>query len=270
MQKLPELQSEFMNYLRDEPSSIEQQIDESGVVNAATRLAIYKNAYRSRLREVIDQDYPVLGIYLGDTLFEQLVQEYIRQHPSRYASLRDFGENLPAFLASSKSFSSIQVLSELAAFERSLMFAFDAADAERTSMVQLQRLSVEQWPHMQLRFHPSVQLFFTTWNCVEIWQALKGKQAPPEAQSHPGVGWIIWRNAQQLSQFRSLEGGEYAMLKAFLNGATFAQVCEELISWYPVERLSAAAVQHLKEWVENGLVCEIVPAGEGSHLQGVD
>ena len=118
-ESLRQLQHAFMDYLNTgETASLQPQIVAQGKVATDTRMAIYRNAYRIRLTETIETDHEVLGLYLGDDLFDQMARGYIQQHPSTVPSLRDFCDALPAFLTQQMPFSEHPILADIAAFER--------------------------------------------------------------------------------------------------------------------------------------------------------
>ena len=62
------------------------------------RLSIYANAYRIRLREVLETDHEMSAWHLGDEQFAELADAYIGRHPFTFKSLRDIGRALPDFL----------------------------------------------------------------------------------------------------------------------------------------------------------------------------
>ena len=127
--ELREHQQQLMAYLLGQDSTIADHVVDQGGITTDVRLGIYRNAYRIRLRETIDVDHPVLGTYLGDELFDRMVDGYIDQHPSSFSSLRQFADRLPKFLSTNTPFSEHPQIAELARFERLLLTAFDAADA---------------------------------------------------------------------------------------------------------------------------------------------
>ena len=160
MQKLRVLQSDMINYLVHKKANVNGYIADGGLIDKQTRLNIYTNAYKLRLRGVIDTDHEILSYYLGDELFDQLVEGYINDHPSTHTSLRSYCENIPDYLKNNAPFNEHPVIAELARFEQTLLFAFDANDSSTSNIFDLDRLSVEEWPSIKIRFHPSVQLFF--------------------------------------------------------------------------------------------------------------
>ena len=169
MSDLADLQKRFLGFLTDRGEDIRDLVVDDQGISADTRLHIYRNACRLRLRGAIDTDHEVLGRYLGDELFDRMVQEYIARYPSRFFSLRDFTAHLPVFLRETAPFSGHPIVAEIAAFERLLLDVFDAPDLPRAGVNRLRGLTLDQWPGLRLRFHPSVQLFNTRWNSVESW-----------------------------------------------------------------------------------------------------
>ena len=253
MSALRKLQQDFAQYLTADNGDIIEQVAEQGRIDRAARLSIYQNAYYIRLKDCVETDHPILGLYLGDDLFEQMVTGYIRRHPSRYPSLRQFGEHLPGYLTENEPFRSHPIIAEIAAFERRLMDAFDAADCPAAGLTDLQALSAEQWPAMKLAFHPGLQLFEARWNSVECWKALKNNQTPPGAREQQ-AWWIIWRDRDRLTQYRHLSVDGLVLYRCFHDGYTLADACELLKEHLPDEQIGPAVLDHLQSWCNLGLV----------------
>jgi hypothetical protein len=265
MGELADLQHRFAGFLTGQGDDIRDLVAEQGEVSIETRLGIYRNAYRLRLRETVDTDHEMLGLYLGDALFEQLVDAYIERHPSHFFSLRDFTSHLPLFLREAPPFADHPILAELAAFERLLLDVFDAPDAPRANIAHLRQLSPDRWPELQLRFHPSMQLFRAEWNCVECWQALKAGETPPAASPQPASHWLLWRGRDRLSQFRSLPPPERALILETLAGAPLSALCERLASDLPQAQVGTHLLEVLREWLDQGLILSWADTGQGRH-----
>ena len=139
---LKKIQTDFLNHiLKDEPDC-KEHIKDVSPLGRDERLSIYSSAYRIRLRETIDIDHPILGIFLGDDLFNEMVEKYINKYPSKFRSLRYFCERLPQFLSEELPFSDHPILASLASFERLLMKAFDDSDKDQLLFEDLQKLSL--------------------------------------------------------------------------------------------------------------------------------
>ena len=260
--ELKKLQQDFMQYLllpnQQTGEQFHNWVSEQSGLPAASRMQIYANAYLMRLRETIDTDHEILGMYLGDDLFEKMVEGYVRQHPSTFRSLRQFADALPDYLAKDEFFSQYPLLSELAAFERRLINAFDAADSETASFAELQAIAPELWPNIHFRFHPSLQLFSCSTNAVESWQALKAEQAPPQPETNEQRYWLIWRGKERLTEFISLAPYQQALIHGFLEGNNFASQCESMLQWFDQEQAALQVLQALQAWFEMGIIRAII------------
>lgn len=247
------LQQQMMNYLTDNELTIAEQVEDHGGISRDARLHIYKNAYQMRLKETIDNDHELLGLYLGDDLFDQMVEGYINAYPSNKTSLRNFADSLPEFLAQNTPFSDHPLISELAHFERLLMVAFDAADTERFTRELLLEIPHEQWPSLVFRFHPSVQISRFKFNTVETWQALKQEQAPQPAAKLAST-WLLWRNNERLTQFRTISQQEHGLIDMMLQGHNFAELCDALLSQTSEQDVSQLALNYLLSWIDDGIL----------------
>lgn len=64
----------------------------------AERLDIYRGMYEARLVEALRVDYPALERFLGEEIFGELAEMYVRAHPSRSYTLNRLGDGLPGFV----------------------------------------------------------------------------------------------------------------------------------------------------------------------------
>jgi hypothetical protein len=254
---LTELQQCFLDAMLSDDDSVKHHVVEQGELSREQRVSIYKNAYKARLTESIETDHEILGIYLGDELFEQMAQGYIKTFPSNNRSLRNFSNHLPEYLKQISPFKEHPVIAELARFERRLLDAFDAADAKRATLDELKLIPEHCWPTMTFRLHPSAQLFTTDYNCVECWQALKVNQIPPEPNNQIR-NWLIWRNHERLTEFMSLTGTELQILEFMLSGKTFADICNKLANNMPEQEVSAFSVESLISWLNKGIIRSLI------------
>lgn len=229
-----------------------------GLVDSDIGLSIYANAYHSRLCEALEADHPVLARYLGDDLWATFCHGYIEAHPSRVRSLRHFGASIPDWLATNAPYQAHPLIAELAHFERSLLDAFDAADAPRIDWLAIQALEPPAWPGLRVRFHPSVGVLPTATNAVEVWRAIKDEQPPPAAGASSAPARLLWRDAERISRFRPLEESERVALEACLaEGRDFSALCERLAQAHAANEVPSMAVGFLRRWIDEGMVSAI-------------
>lgn len=260
MNSLAETQNAFMRFLLKGDGDVASIITGGDDVGNS-RLTIYHNAYRARLREALETDHDMLWIYLGDELFAEMVGAYIDAHPSSLRSLRHFGNALPSFLANREPFDSVPAIAELATFERLLMDVFDAASAPRLDLVRLREVPPEAWPELRLQLHPSARLFEFRSNAVDIWKALKAGKTPPECMEDT-QRWLIWRSRERLSEFMPLDPLSFELLIRAQKGASFADMCSLLAEHVQLEQGGAAWMEYLCNWLDIGLVSGVNSEGK--------
>lgn len=259
---LRQLQTDFKSYLMQGHSDIERQVLDQGALDADFRLQIYANAYVARLVEALESDYEALAALLGEEDFYDLAHAYINRHPSRFTSLRWFGQFMASFLESTPPYDSQQHMWELARFEWALVQAFNSPDFNCVKEADMAGLQAQQWPSLRFRFNPSVHLCPYAWNIIPIWQAMRQEQPIPAPQALDTTDvCLVWRNGLN-TQFRTLEGEEALLLPAAMQGADFSELCQLLLDSDQLEieadQLALTAAGALKTWIHAGLLEELI------------
>ncbi len=220
------------------------------------RLQIYGTAYRLRLLEALETDYPGLRARLGADAFRDMGLAYLDRHPSRHPSIRWFGAHLPRFLSETAPYANERLLADLARFEWSQSEVFDGRDSPVTDGAELATLPPEQWPGLTFHLIPAHRRLRLRADIPPLWQALTEETQAPLATS-AATGWLLWRADLEI-RWRSLGDDEVWALESVADGARFSALCEGLCRWHPPEQAPAAAVGFLKRWLEDGLVQEII------------
>jgi hypothetical protein len=255
--RLRQLQRELQSHLLGEPSSIADAIVDAPPLAVAGRLGIYRNAYRSRLIEALDDTYPVLHALLGDEVFVALGEEFVTAHPSVHRSIRWYGGELSEFLRQRPPYAEQPILAELALLEWTLAEVFDAADAEPKPRAAFSAVDASAWSELQFEFHPSLRRLHLQWNTTAVWQAMSHDETPPDpvCAEHP-VPWLLWRQNLQ-NYFRSVTADEAAALDTALRGGNFGEICESLAEWLPDEEIPLRAANLLGTWADSGIIVGI-------------
>ena len=142
MLSLKEIQDAFTkNIMADDQSIVEHVIGTKKASNKL-RLAIYGNAYRERLIESLCNDYEMMEKLLGEDNFRLICTSYIEKYPSTYYSLRWFGKDFPGFLEYSPEKGNHDWEAELAHLEWQFIEAFDSANIEIVSEVDVASKSI--------------------------------------------------------------------------------------------------------------------------------
>jgi hypothetical protein len=255
--RLRQLQRELQSHLLGEPSSIADAIADAPPLSVTDRLSIYRNAYRVRLIEALDDTYPVLHALLGDEVFVALGEEFVSAHPSVHRSIRWYGGELSELLSRCPPYAEQPILAEIALLEWTLAEVFDAADAEPAPRAALSSIDASAWSELRFEFHPSLRRLHLQWNTAAVWQAMSHEEAPPDpvCADHP-VPWLLWRQNLQ-NYFRSMAADEAAGLDSALRGANFGEICEALAEWLPDDEIPLRAATLLGTWADSGIIVGI-------------
>jgi hypothetical protein len=252
MRSLAELQRDFQRHVMHGDDRIVAAIDGSPTVPATLRLAIYSEAYRLRLTDALASTLPRLQQLMGEEAFAAVAREYIDLYPSRYPSIRWFGDQLPHLLRN--SFPEQPWFAELATWEWSIAAAFDGADADSLGVEALASIAPERWPALTFQFHPTVQILPMRTNAPVIFKALSADDPPPEGVVlDAALSWLIWREGLK-TQYRSLAPDELAALELMRGGGSFEMLCDALCAWHDAAAVPAQAAGLLKRWVVEQMI----------------
>jgi hypothetical protein len=216
-------------------------------------LGLYRDAYILRLIEFVQNDHALLHSYVGDAYFDQLARAYAAANPSHTRNARYFCERLPTFLASAAPYDGHPQLAELAALEKALNDAFDAADAPALSVSDLAALPPDDWPDLVLAAHPSAIRLDQHTNAADIWMALNNDNKPPQPEPLAEPSRIlVWR--QDAAKFRVLGVEEAMMWDEAARGASFGVLCEMAATFDDPDGAAARAAGYLQGWIASGLL----------------
>lgn len=243
MKNLESLQRAFQRHVYRPGRVMERAVLATPHANAARRLGVYADGYRSRLVEALGNDYPALKRVLGESGFDRTMRRFIAAHPSRTRNLRWYGGDLGRFLGRS-SRGRRKPLAELARFEWALGLAFDAQDAPLARAEDVARVPAADWPGMRLRLHSSVQLIWLLGNAT-----------------------LVWRKGHE-PFYRVLSTEEAWALGAVARGRDFAALNGGLRRFVGAGHAAQTSAQFLRNWLAEGLISGVEPPVARRRAQG--
>ncbi|ESQ87243.1 hypothetical protein ABAC460_20960 [Asticcacaulis sp. AC460] len=209
-------------------------------------LAVYHNAYRSRLRGALAEVFPRLHLWLGENAFDAVALVYIARHPSRTWTLNTFGHAFAEVLA--ELYPDDAEVAELAWLEWALHAAFGGEDSPAFDPAEL---AAADWSTVGLAFAPTLTLRPIVSNAAAIWQALAHDQTPPAVARLPqAVAMAVWRHGLE-PKFRTVSLTEYEAILALRAGMSFAELCATLPQ-NDGEDPAQMAGSWLAEWLGDG------------------
>jgi hypothetical protein len=227
-----------------------------------TTFGVYVSAYRIRLSEYLDEDYPALRALLGDDDFEALVEEYIAGNPSRQRNARYYSARLPQFIQESEAYRANARAIGVALLERALTDAFDAADAEAQSIETLAQFAPQDWPRLVFEFHPSLQVVEAPAGTMDLYAALTAEDEQEIPAPVEGKEIIaVWR-AEFDPSYRELGADEFLALNEARAGKSFGDICQLVAFQNENQSAAERLAQFLVNWFSEGLVTAVTEAEE--------
>jgi len=249
---LSELQSAFQNALVCGDDGILDSVLDSSRTSRGVLFGVYRHAYVSRLVDVVRNDHKLLHAYLGDEAFSKVARAYIAARPSRNQNARWFSQGLPDFLAATELEN--PEAAELAALERMVNDAFDAADAPVLSTTDLAVIPPDEWAGLKFVPHPSCRRLDLQTNAYAIWAALKDDAVPPPALKLKEAECVVAWRRDVTPLMRRMGGQEAMMWSEAGKGIPFGALCELVAIYDDPDGAAMRAAQHLQGWISAGML----------------
>jgi len=225
-------------------------------LSAIERLDIYAEMYFYRLLDCLKEDYPATVAVVGATNFHNLITGYLLAYPPSHPSVLFAGRYLANFLDSHPLREQWPFIADLARLERALIEVFHAADAPALSSEELRAIAPADWPMLELKTHPALQLLPTQWNVVNVAHAVEGGSdwEPPDRSSSQV---LVWRKDCRC-YYREIGGLELDLIRAITGGASVAALCERVAAVSLSEDPTGAFLELLERWLADSIL--IIPA----------
>ena len=250
-------QAEFQRGILSGDDTVLSEILDSPREKRATLFGVYRYAYGSRLVEAMRNDHELLHLYLGDEMFDEMGHAYVKARPSAHPNLRWFSQGLPAFLKSTEPYATHLELSDLAALEKALNDAFDAAEGRVVALNDMTGFAPEAWSGLKFQPHPSASRLDLATNASAIWLTLKNDETPPDAVAlEQPAHLLIWRQ-DVTPMFRELLAEEAMMWDEAANGIPFGVLCEMLATYDDPDSAAGRGAGYLHGWITAGLLTDV-------------
>jgi hypothetical protein len=245
----------FLDHLRNQPSTIKQELVTNGHLSNAQCMSLYQHNYQQRLRANLQGTFEKTWRYLGDETFSRAALAFIEEQPSQVDNIRWYGAAFPQWLAT--HFPEDADIAELALIDWQMRHAFDGPNASPLQPAALSGLSVADWEKVGFNFTPTLFIAIQRFNSSNIWHALDRGLTPPVAELLSEPSWLlIWRKGWQ-PHFRTILEVEFTTLSQLQQGKSFAEVCSDLIGQFSSAEAASVAAEYLQKWLQDELITDL-------------
>ncbi|MGC1549296.1 MAG: DNA-binding domain-containing protein, partial [Rhodanobacter sp.] len=177
------------------------------IADIESRLAVYRNGYRIRLRDALSVEYPGLVLMAGHRL-AHLFESYVDAHPSEHYNIRWYGAGLAAYLECALPWREKLELADMARLDWAISTTFDAANEPVVSAADLAGLPADAWADLCLRPQDALQMLSTVFNVDAFRRAAdRGHQRPRLRRLSKLRHLLVWRQALEV-RYRVMDADE--------------------------------------------------------------
>ena len=215
-------------------------------LDSSARIGIYADMFIWRQIDALRDDFPKLARVFGDGPFYAMAEDYLREHPSRHASLSELGRELPAFLRVWLGEGARSDLFDLASLEWARAKVFEEANVEPAPPEKLRAIGAGELPQLCLSFVPALRLIEVGHDLEALWE--DGARPGPPSPRRQSIA--VWRKAFEVLH-APIDDDEAKALALARSGEPLGVVCEAF-----AQRADAveAAFRAISSWFVEGWI----------------
>jgi Putative DNA-binding domain len=244
-------QASFMDQILSE----DQPLPAGWTPRMAAGLAVYRNAYRTRLVEVLQGTFPRTLKWVGEAAFDQAAAHHLIVKPPRSWTVDLAGAGFPKTVA--ELFGSDPEVGDLAWLEWAMHLNFVATDPVPIDAQQFSEATAafddDGWTNLTVGLIPDIHIRDVAHDIVGLWQALDAEVTPELKLLETPQACIVWREGLR-SVCAQWPVGEGALLQRYANGHSFGRICEDLSRDLGDEAAAALAGQVLAKLIAMGFI----------------
>lgn len=200
---------------------------------AESRFAVYRNTVAKGCADALAAQFPAVTRVVGEAWMREAGVGFAREHPPARASLLDYGEGFPAWLAAFPPAVDMPWLASLARIDWAWRDACFAPDRPPLPAEVLAHLAPEAYSATTAELHPAARFLWFADGAPSLWLALQDEQAPAEAELGAEPEGMLMTRPDLQVQARVLGPGGFALLTTCQAGGSLAAGGDAALSAEP-------------------------------------
>lgn len=223
-------------------------------MSAEQCLAVYQGSVFGNLTSALMDIYPATVQCLGEKFFQAMALRYLKQYPSKSASLDDYGHLLAEFTESFEPLANFPYIPDLVRLEWCWHRAFHARDESPLDVAALADIPYEDSERAVFQLSASIHLLSSDYPIADLWRHCLQEAS---GESNSGVldlaqgsqSVMIWRAENYALQVDVLTPLEFDLLKRIKKSQSLGTILESLQSKYLSEDINQVLAQAVeKRW----------------------
>lgn len=213
-------QANFSSALLDRSKTAPEGLRTWNGSDPGQRFRVYRNNVAVALIDALAATFPVTLALCGDDFFRAMARDFAAQSPPSSPLLAEFGQQLPAFIATYDAAKTVPYLADVARLEAARAVVWHAGDA-----IALEPDAFAGWQERigdtVLRPHPAHAVLSSPYPVVSIWAAHNGLGELAEIDLNQPEEALVVRPVLDTEIWRLPPGGA-AFIRAVETGQTVA------------------------------------------------
>lgn len=199
---------------------------------AEAGLAVHRNSIAKACIDAVAAQFPTVARVVGEDWLAGAALEFSRAHPPRRASLLDYGEAFPEWIAACGPARGLPYLAGLAQLDWLSTVCDLAADAPALDPARLAALGPDDFAGHALDLHPATQVAWFEDSMPSLWLALGAGDGETHVLDDRPEGLVFLRPGFAQSHRRVSAGG-FAFLRAAGRGDSLASAAAHALAAEP-------------------------------------
>lgn len=255
MNQLLRMQDEFLACLQDDDAPLPANWD----ARRTAGMAVYRNAYRARLIDVLRSTFERTATLVGEQAFAQAAAHHLILHPPGSWTIDLAGNGFAETCAD--LFAKDPDVGELAWLEWAMHCAFTAADSVPMARASFAAATADfdagQWESLCLCLMPGTALRPVTFDIAALWRELADTDDAPQPVRLDEPKWLlVWRE-DELPFFGLVSCAEGQALADIQRGTPFGQACADALTNTTAPEAAGLAGAMLQGWIDAGLILTV-------------
>jgi hypothetical protein len=226
MTSLAALQNSFLSAVFD--SNVSEHLDfiqPIAKVDAAAQFKIYKNNVFSQLTKTLKNIYPACYQLVGIDFFNAMAVYYIRENPSVFVDLNEYGETFAEFISAFEAAKPLPYLADVAKLEWAWHLIYSAANSPVFLFEKFVERLQQAPEDIIFLLPPSSTLLLSTFPVFDIWETNR-KNSNKEIVLHPNhvYYYFVWRKDFE-PRIDCLTRVEFELLHCIQKRFSLANIC---------------------------------------------
>jgi len=259
---LPEAASHFpvlwLSRITEPGDSCLAMISDLPALSPKRRLGIYAEAYFSRLRDCLADDFSKLAREMGSEDFHALIADYLVEHPSTYRCVGEVGRSLPEFLSGHPLAKRYPFGPELAALEWAVVESFLADDMPVFDPSSLSSLAEEEWATIRFTLDSSVRLLTAYYPVGDIWISDASDRTMISGDRSVSPVFLLVYRRHHGVLVETIGAIPFLILNQMIAGSSLGEIAEDLPARDECSGDAAAVMEAFStlfgQWVEAGII----------------